>query len=145
MKTSELGIRLIKGFEGSRLHAYKDQGGLLTIGYGSTKGVTEDMVITQDEADERLRDDLAHAEMAVLCQVKVPLTQNQFDSLVSFTYNVGAGHLHDSTLLKKLNLGDYRGASIWFMPWCKIHGIENEGLMHRRHAEMQLFLTPDGT
>lgn len=143
MKTSENGIRLLKNFEGCRLTAYKDQGGLLTVGFGHTGGVQEGQHITQDQADEFLRADLAHVEMAVICQITVPLTQNQFDSLVSFTYNVGAGNLFDSTLKKKLNAGDYRGAANWFLPWCKVNHIEVEGLMHRRQAEMNLFLKPD--
>lgn len=143
MKTSKQGLDLIKRFEGLRLKAYKDQGGLLTIGYGSTRGVTKDLVITAQEAEDRLRDDLSHAEMAVLCQIKVPLTQHQFDALVSFTFNVGAGNLHDSILKKRVNAGDYVHASKWFLPWCKVHGVESEGLMNRRHAEMEFFLTPD--
>lgn len=145
MKTSQTGLKLIQSFESCRLHSYKDVGGIWTIGWGHVgPEVVEGLRWTQDQADEAQRADLAHAEMAVTCQIVVPLTQNQFDALVSFTFNVGAGNLYDSTLKKRLNAGDYRHAATWFLPWCKVHGKEVEGLMHRRQIEMALFLKPDG-
>jgi len=97
------------------------------------------MTITQSEADQRLRDHLAGVEARIEVLVKVPLTQNQFDALCSFTYNLGAGALRTSTLLQLVNLGDFAAASKQFLRWDKAGGKPLAGLTRRRRAEMALF------
>lgn len=147
MKTSDRGIALIKHHEGVRLTAYADPVGVLTIGYGHTSAagapqVTPGMKITQAGADAILRQDLAKFEKYVTDAVKVPLNQNEFDALVSFTFNLGPGNLRSSTLLKKLNAGDRAGAADEFLKWTKAGGKTLPGLVKRREAERALFLTP---
>ena len=101
----------IKNHEGLRLTAYKDGGGVWTIGYGHTgSDVREGLTIPLSEAERLLTRDLRVAEGHVNDAVKVKLTQNQFDALVSFTYNLGGGAFRSSTLLKLLNAGDYEWA-----------------------------------
>lgn len=141
MKTSESGIDLIKGFEGVRLNAYDDGVGVMTIGVGHIKGVQNGDTITEDQADDYLRDDLGTAEAAVNRLVKVPLDQSKFDALVSFTFNLGAGALAGSTLLKRLNAGDYDGAADEFLRWNRAGGRIMAGLTKRRISERMLFLT----
>lgn len=144
MKTGSQGISLIKQFEGCRLNAYPDPatgGAPWTIGYGHTgNDVRPRMVWTQVQADSALISDLAQCERAVSRLVKVNLTQNQFDALVSFVFNVGSGNLQSSTLLRKLNSGDYRGAADEFPRWNKAAGKVMAGLTKRRAAERELFL-----
>lgn len=142
-KTGQAGIDLIKRFEGCRLKAYQDSVGVWTIGYGHTKGVKRGQVITQEQADAFLRDDLGDAEAGVERVVKVPLTDNQFGALVSFTFNLGIGALSKSTLLRTLNGGDYSSASEQFKRWSRAGGKVLAGLVRRRLAEASLFLTPD--
>lgn len=147
MQTSNRGIELIKELEGCELKAYECVAGVLTIGYGHTgKDVTEGMTITQEKAEALLKNDLKKYEEAVEKYVKVEVNQNQFDALVSFTYNVGSGSLSKSTLLKKLNAGDYTGAAEQFLVWNKatVNGVkkELEGLTKRREKERKLFLKP---
>ena len=148
MNIGAKGLALIKEFEGCKLTAYRDGGGVLTIGWGHTGAdVEEGMTITQERADELLLLDLADAVHGVNALVKVPLTQNEFDALVSFAFNVGtdidddtkAEGLGDSTLLRKLNEHDYNGASAEFPKWCKDNGKEVAGLKRRRLAERALF------
>lgn len=149
MKTNDAGVALIKDFEGLRLAAYPDPAhgwAVPTIGYGHTSAagapeVTRGMKITAAGADEILRSDLGQYEAAVSKAVKVPLTENQFAALVSFTFNLGAGALRKSTLLKKLNAGDYAGAAAEFAKWNKAGGEVLPGLTRRRAAERDLFLT----
>lgn len=149
MKTSNQGIALIKAHEGVRLTAYADPGkgwAIPTIGYGHTSAagppaVYKGMKITQAGADEILRRDLAKFEGYVNAAAKVPLTQAQFDALVSFTFNLGPGHLRSSTLLRKLNAGDYQGAADQFPAWNKSGGKVLPGLVKRRAAERALFLS----
>lgn len=138
-RTSEKGINLIKHFEGLRLSAYTCSAGVLTIGYGTTAGVKEGQVITKDRAEELLLDDVKRFEDQVLRLVKVPLTQGQLDALVSFTYNLGAANLGNSTLLRLLNAGDYKGAAAQFDRWTKAGGKALPGLVKRRAAERALF------
>lgn len=150
MITSEAGRELIEQFEGLRLNAYKDQRGIWTIGYGHTgPNVVQGLTITSAEADSFLAADLRIAELAVSHLVTVPLGQNQFDSLVSFTYNVGQGNLDHSTLLRLLNKGDYAGAADAMVTvdeagnyhgWVYTNGEVNPGLVRRRLAEKKLFL-----
>ena len=150
MKTSDQGIALIKHHEGVRLTAYADPVGVLTIGYGHTSAagapqVTRGMKITQAGADAILRQDLAKFEGYVSSAVKVPLNQNEFDALVSFTFNLGPGNLRSSTLLKKLNAGDRAGAADEFLKWTKAGGKTLPGLVKRREAERALFRAPDAS
>jgi len=139
MRTSENGLALIRQAEGLRLRAYKCPAGVWTIGYGTTAGVKEGQVITKERAEELLRDDVKRFEDQVLRLVKVPLTQGQLDALVSFTYNLGAANLGNSTLLRLLNAGDYKGAAAQFDRWTKAGGKALPGLVKRRAAERALF------
>lgn len=141
MDISQKGIDLIKSFEGLRLEAYYDAVGVLTIGYGHTKGVVEGQVITEEEAEELLRNDLEIYEDAVINATVVDLTQGEFDALVSFTYNLGAGNLRRSTLLKLLNEDDKEGAANEFLKWNKAGGRVLNGLVRRRQAERDMFLS----
>lgn len=141
MKTSPKGIALIKEYEGLRLGAYLCSAGVLTIGYGHTGGVKEGDLITEQKAEQLLQDDLKKFENGVLRLVRVPLTQNQFDALVSFAFNLGVGNLGKSTLLKMLNDRDYKGAAGQFIRWNKAAGKELDGLTRRRIAESELFLS----
>jgi len=147
MQISNKGIALIRQFEGLRLDAYQDSVGVWTIGYGWTqpvdgKPVSAAMTIIKEETEERLlRTGLVSYESDVSKLVKVKLTQGQFDALVSFAYNLGARPLSTSTLLKKLNAGDYRGAADEFQRWNKAGGKELAGLTRRREAELALFLS----
>lgn len=143
MKISPKGIALIKSAEGLRLKAYPDPGtgGLpWTIGYGSTSGVTRNMVITEAQAEQMLAADLVRFERAVDRLVRVPVSQGQFDALVSFTYNVGEGNFTKSTLLRKLNAGDATGAAEQFPRWVNAAGRVLPGLVKRRAAERAMFL-----
>lgn len=149
MKTNDKGIKLIKEFEGLRLQAYQDSVGVWTIGYGHTASAgsprpVSGMRITESEAEEILRRDLNQYEDAVTSSVKVPLSSNQFSALVSFTFNLGAGNLRSSTLLRKLNAGDYLGAAHEFSRWNKAGGKVLAGLTRRREAEQILFITDAG-
>lgn len=141
LKTSEAGIKLIKNFEGCRLSAYQDSVGVWTIGYGHTKGVHPKQSISQTEADRLLKQDLAVFESGVNNLVKVELKQCQFDSLVSFSFNIGIGAFSKSTLLKKLNQKDYKEAANQFLRWNKAGGKVLAGLTRRREAEKSLFLS----
>ena len=147
MKTSPAGLALIKEFEGCRLTAYKCPAGVLTIGYGHTSAagsppVTSGQRITQAEADAILIRDLAKYEAPVLRLVKVPMTQGQFDALVSLCYNIGAGNLAKSSVVRLLNAGDVRGATGAFAAWNKGGGKVLPGLVRRRKAEAALFAKP---
>lgn len=142
-KTGAQGIALVKEFEGLKLKSYKDVVGKWTIGYGHLilPGEVFTTPITEKQAEDILRKDLKVAEDAVNKLVKVPLTQNQFDALVSFTFNLGAGNLQSSTLLKMLNASNYAGAAQQFLRWNKAGGKEVAGLTRRRQAESKLFLS----
>jgi len=142
MKTGEKGLALIKHFEGLRLRAYQCSADVWTIGYGHTAGVRPGDVITPEQADAFLRGDVADAERAVGRFVRVPLTQCQFDALVSFTFNLGSGNLRTSTLLRLLNAGDYPGAAGQLLRWVNAGGKRLPGLVRRREAEKALFDTP---
>lgn len=139
--TSQAGIDLITSFEGCRLTAYQDSVGVWTIGYGHTSGVYQGMTITEEEAIAFLRQDLKTAENAVNNNVTYGINQSQFDALVSFTFNVGTGNFSSSTLLKKLNAGDVNGAADEFDKWIYAGGQVLEGLVRRRAAEKQMFLS----
>lgn len=145
MQTSEKGIAVIKQFEGCKLTAYQDSVGVWTIGYGWTqpvdgKPIRAGMTIKQETAERLLKTGLVSYESDVSRLVKVGLNQGQFDALVSFTYNLGARSLSTSTLLRKLNAGDYAGAADEFLRWNKAGGKVLNGLTRRREAERALFL-----
>ena len=139
VETSENGIELIKDFEGRRLVAYQDSVGVWTIGYGHTKTAHEDKLIIKSTADRLLAEDLAEFEKYVDTYVTVALTQNQFDALVSWTFNLGPGNLKESTMLKKLNQGLYAEVPDEMRRWNKAGGKVLEGLIRRREAEAKLF------
>jgi len=145
MKTNQRGLDLVKSFEGLFLKAYVCPAGVLTIGYGHTGLQHKDgtvypgRVITKEKAEELLRYDLNQFERRVETFVKVPLTGDQFSALVSFDFNTGA--LHKSTLLKKLNAKDYKGAADEFLKWTRGGGRILNGLVRRRKAERALFLS----
>ncbi|MEG6079896.1 lysozyme [Enterobacter kobei] len=146
MQTSEKGISLIKQFEGCKLTAYQDSVGVWTIGYGWTqpvdgKPIRAGMTIKQETAERLLKTGLVSYESDVSRLVKVGLTQGQFDALVSFAYNLGSRSLSTSTLLRKLNAGDYAGAADEFLRWNKAGGKVLNGLTRRREAERALFLS----
>ena len=140
MKVSNLDI--IKESEGLRLTAYMPTANdVPTIGYGHTHGVRMGQTITKAQAEQFLKEDVSWAEAAVNKQVKVSLNQNQFDALVSFVFNIGETTFAKSTLLRKLNAGDYNGAANEFPRWNKQAGVVLRGLVKRREREKQLFLS----
>jgi GH24 family phage-related lysozyme (muramidase) len=139
------GLRLLKSFEGLRLDAYQDSVGVWTIGYGTTTGVRPGMRITAAQAEALLKRDLQIFERTVSENVNVPLTDDQFSALVSFTYNVGGSAFANSTLLRLLNQKDYQGAADQFLRWDKAGGSALPGLTRRRQAERALFLGQDYT
>lgn len=140
MKISQAGINAIKVYEGVRLKAYDDGVGIQTIGAGHTKGVKRGDEITMAQVDQFLHDDLAEAEKTVNSRVLVPLTQGQYDALVSFVFNVGSGAFMGSTLLKKLTARDYDGAANELLRWNKGGGKVMAGLTKRRISERMMFL-----
>ena len=140
MRTSQTGIDLIKRFEGFSPVAYLCPAGVWTIGYGHTAGVHEGDSIDGDTAEDYLREDLTSAEGAVEKYVKVPLKQWQFDALVSFTFNLGAGNLYSSTLLKKVNRNpDDPSIRQEFEKWVYADGRVLQGLVDRRKAEADMY------
>lgn len=139
MQPSQSAVDLIKASEGLRLTAYRDSAGILTIGYGSTGGIKPGQKITPEQAEAMLVDDLDEAADAVRKLVTVPLTQGQFDALCSFVFNLGAGRLRDSTLLRLLNQGKYGEAAAQFRFWVMAGGKPLPGLIKRRAAERALF------
>ena len=143
---SDNGMRLLEQFEGLRLEAYLDSAGIATIGWGSIKYPNGNKVklgdkITKAQAKQYKLHDLKEFESTVNTSVKVPLTQNQYDALVSLSYNIGSGAFKNSTLLKKLNSGDYKGAAEQFLVWNKVNSKRVQGLVNRREAERKLFLS----
>lgn len=144
MKTSQKGLDLIKEYEGLRLNAYLCPAKVWTIGYGHTSAagapaVRRGMKITKARAEEILRADLAKYEAGVLAAVSVPITQGQFDALVSFAYNCGVGALRKSTLLKRVNAKQFDRVPAEFMKWTRGGGKELPGLVRRRRAECALW------
>ena len=138
METTTPGIELIKQSEGFRSEPYKDVGGIWTVGYGHTQKAMNP--ISHEEAELLLKKDLKNAEKVIETHVKVPLTQNQFNALVSFIFNVGEGKFRGSTLLKLLNQGMYEEAAGQFTRWVYAGGAIQKGLIKRREAEKDLFL-----
>ena len=140
LSSSQKLVDMIKGFEGFREYPYTCPGGALTIGYGTTMKPGQYTSITKEQAEALLRKSISGFERSIKKLVKVPLNQNQFDALVSFTYNVGAGALKRSTLLKKLNSRDYQGAADELLKFTKSNGKVLQGLIKRREKERNLFL-----
>lgn len=142
------GIDLIKEEEGLRLEAYQDQGGVWTIGYGHTgPDVHKGCVITEQQAEELLRGDLADAEQSVNKLVSVPLNDNQFASLVSFVFNIGEVHFKTSTLLQVLNQDYYNSVPSEMRRWKFIQDqatkkyMASPGMEKRREREIALWTT----
>ncbi len=146
MKTSKIGIDLIKSFEGLVLKTYICDGNVKTIGYGTTiiknKPVKSGMTITKEQAEEYLKDDLIQFERIVNRSVKSKINQNQFDSLVSIVYNIGGYAFKNSTLLKLVNY-DPNDKNIHneFMRWTRANGVILNGLIRRRKAESELYFS----
>jgi lysozyme len=139
MNISQEGLSLIKKFEGCELEAYKCAAGVLTIGYGSTKGVKEGDTITQEEADKLLLHEMNEYEGYINDAVTVDLKQNQFDALVSWVFNLGPANLKASTMLKVLNNKEYDDVPTQIKRWNKAGGKVLQGLIRRREAEALLF------
>ncbi len=137
--TSQEGIDLIKKYEGFRKEAYLCPANVPTIGYGTTSGVKIGDTITREQAETDLRSDVTKFESHLDSAITIPLTQNEFDSLTSFTYNVGPAALKKSTLLRKLNSNDRTGAANEFKRWNKGDGKVLNGLIRRRNDEAKLF------
>jgi lysozyme len=144
MKISDNGVSLIALAEGIKLSAYKCQAGVVTIGIGTTKidgkSIKMGTTCTQEQAYSYLNDFIENEIYPTLDEyVKSDLTQNQFDALCSFIYNIGTPQFITSTLLKMLNISNFKGASDQFMRWDKVNGKPNKGLLNRRKLEKQLF------
>jgi lysozyme len=134
------GLALTEQFEGCSLTAYQDQVGVWTIGYGHTGAdVTPGLTITQQQAEALLAKDVLAAARCVNTMVKLQLTQCEFDALVDFVFNLGAGNFARSTLLTALNAGDFPRAAAQFECWDRAGGIVVAGLLRRRQAELGLF------
>jgi len=147
-KISNAGLSLIKSFEGLRLKPYKCSAGVPTIGYGNTfyengkKVQMSDPAITEERATELLMSSLAKFEQYVDSYCVDTITQNQFDALVSFCYNLGPANLKSSTLLKKVNVNPNDPTiEAEFMKWTKAGGRKLAGLVRRREAEAKLYFT----
>lgn len=149
MQVSDAGIELIKSFEGFRANAYPDPksgGDPWTFGYGTTKfpsgrPVKKGDYVTPAQAEMYLREDVKKFASSVDALVTVPLKQCQYDALVSFVYNLGATNFRTSTLLKKLNAKDYKGAADEFLRWVSPGSSVEAGLRRRRTAERAMFLS----
>lgn len=157
MQMSENGLELLQQWEGFKLQVYKDSAGLPTIGVGhlitkselSSGKIVIDGVpvkyaagLTNQQALDLLAQDVKPAEQAVNNGVKVPLNQNQFDALVSFTFNVGVGAFQSSTLLKVLNNQQYDEVPAQLLRWTRAGGQVVQGLVNRRQNEINLWNTP---
>ena len=146
MQLSYVGLKALKGYEGFKAHAYKDTGGVWTIGYGTTRidgrPVVDGDICTEPQASLWLQQDLAWAQTAVNQMVHIALSQNQYDALVSFVYNEGQTQFASSTLLKKLNAGDFIGAGREFNRWVFDNGKIIHGLEVRRSLEREMFEGP---
>ncbi len=144
MTTREHGIAAIKAHEGLRLQAYPDPGSggePWTIGWGRAHGVKRGDIVTIEQAEQFLAEDIETAQAGIRELVKVPLTDGQLWALTSFVFNLGAGALRKSTLLKRLNAGDYAGAAGQFGFWVNAAGKPMPGLVRRRAEEKAMFLS----
>lgn len=132
-------LDLIKKFEGCSLRAYKDSGGVWTIGYGSTDRVTPDETITPTEAERRLEDRLEAIEKEIDPMIKFPLSQRQMGACLSLTYNIGVKAFSRSTVLRMINMAKLDEVGKSFLLWTYVKGQFCEGLLNRRRAEKDLF------
>lgn len=132
---------LVKKYEGCRLVGYLDMVGVPTVGYGSTSDVALGERISQAEAEDRLKEDMEAAEACVNANVTAELTQNQFDALCSWVFNLGCKRFKSSTMLQKINASQWDQASIELKKWDHAGGRTVEGLMRRRRDEAKLFDT----
>jgi len=139
MQLSKTGIELLKHFEGCELKAYQDSVGVWTIGYGHTKGIYEGLEITQSEAEKMLVDELPEYEGYITDKIVPRLQQHEFDALVCWVYNLGPTNLSSSTMLKKLNAGEFKEVPFQMKRWDKAGGQPLLGLTRRRNAEALLF------
>jgi lysozyme len=153
MKLDDAGYNLIKGFEGLYLHAYKDDAGVWTIGWGSTRYANGkkvqpgDVLVNRECADDLLEVTMGQYEEAVNTLVKRPISQNQFNACVSLAYNIGTGGFEGSSVLRELNAGNVQAAADAFLLWDKItdpktgqHEVSSD-LLDRRTKERALFLS----
>jgi len=140
---NQAGIDLIKRWEGLRLEAYLCPAGVWTIGYGHTGDVVPGEIISEETAEDLLRKDLWRFEDAVSKMVRYPLSDNEYAAMVSWTYNLGAGALGESTLLRRLNMGEQPGIVIQqeFPKWVNAGGRKLQGLVNRRNDEIALALS----
>jgi lysozyme len=142
------GLNLIKSFEGCELKAYQDVAGIWTIGYGHIHGVREGMTITADQATAFLQQDLADTEAFVDSMTSaVPTTNNQYSAMVSLCFNIGRGNFQASSVLRLHRAKNYNAAADAFLMWDKSHVdgrlVEVQGLLNRRQAEKDLYLTQE--
>jgi len=147
MAINETGLALIRGWEGCRLKAYKDPVGILTIGYGHTSmagppEVRLGMTISQEEAERMLATDLVRYEAAVDTVITQPMNENERAAMISLCYNIGGSGFARSSVARYFNEGNKAKAAASFLMWVKAGGKTLPGLINRRNAEMDLFLTP---
>ncbi len=138
-RVSQKGIDHIKRWEGCRTNAYKCPAGVWTIGYGHTRTAKPGQMISHEEAERLLREDISRFEEGVRAYVRVPLSQGQFDALVSFAYNIGNEAFRKSTLVRLLNEGKYQTAALQLHRWVNAGGKKLTGLVQRRNDEYGLF------
>ena len=139
MQYSGTGLSLTEQFEGSKLTAYRDAGGVWTNGYGNTHGVVPGSTITQDQAVADLKNNIQTSVNDINRLVTVQLNQDEFDALVDFDFNLGSRQLATSTLLSLLNTGNFAGAAAEFDKWDHCGGAVLAGLLRRRQAETAEF------
>ncbi len=139
LRINDAGLQIIKDSEGLRLDAYQ-AGGRWYIGYGHTRTARAGMTISETKAEQLLREDVRDAENGVKAAVIVPMNENQFSAMVSLAYNLGVGGFGRSTVLERINKGDYQGAADGFLNHNKAGGKVIEHLTHRREKERALFL-----
>lgn len=137
--TTKNGIKLIKKFEGFSKVLYYCSSGYPTIGYGHKLKSTTIKSITESDAEELLKQDLIISETAVIKYINTPLTNYEYDALVSFTFNCGNAALQRSTLRSKINYGDHE-AHLEFLKWIYAGAVKMHSLMKRRYVESRIFL-----
>lgn len=144
MNYSGQGLGMTARFEGFRSKAYQDQGGVWTIGYGRTVGVKEGDETTEPAEREALEQAILRIVAQINRDLKVRVTQGEFDALVDFAYNLGLYAEEHSTLWAKLQAGDFAGAAAEFPRWAHCNGVQVQGLLTRRLAEQAEFLNKGG-
>ena len=143
---TKAGLEAIKRREGLRLNAYQDDAGVWTIGYGHTGDVWKGDVIDEGKAEDLLREDVKWAETTISASVQVPLKDHQFDALVSWAFNIGTGQTIDSTLVRRLNAGEFDAVPSELMRWVKVTSptsgkkLFSQGLQNRRQSEVNQWM-----